>query len=262
MSSLASLISSVKANTASNAHISRSIKRKATVSKEELKQQKKKLIIEKKQSISKTSGPNVVVFDGSVLQKKPSLEDKASKKRFLDSRISTVDPLDVVEQKNKPTVKDIEEETENQKHDVELKQLLATSNLLEELEREEMTSKERRKNTMKKLEGLGVKSSPGEKMPLSVKLSLDESRKQKGIKKLQEAKDMGIYDKSLKHLYVKTKEKKRDRDPGITNGIGRMKGATLTINKSDIERIKRQGSKKKSFGGKKSGGGGGGGKRR
>ena len=99
-------------------------------------------------------------------------------------------------------------------------------------------------------------------MPLSVKLSLDESRKQKGIKKLQEAKDMGIYDKSLKHLYVKSKEKKRDRDPGITNGIGRMKGATLTINKSDIERNKRQGSNKKSFGGKKSGGGGGGGKRR
>jgi hypothetical protein len=88
-------------------------------------------------------------------------------------------------------------------------------------------------------------------MPLSLKLSLDESRKQKGIKRLQEAKDMGIYDKSLKHLYVKTEAKKRDRNPGITNGIGRMKGATLTIKKSDIERIKRQGSKKKSTGGGK-----------
>jgi hypothetical protein len=95
-------------------------------------------------------------------------------------------------------------------------------------------------------------------MPLSLKLSLDESRKQKGIARLQEAKDMGIYDKSFKHLYVKTKEKNRDRDPGITNGIGRMKGATLTIKKSDIERIKRQGAKKKSSGGaggKKGGGG-------
>lgn len=80
---------------------------------------------------------------------------------------------------------------------------------------------------------------------------MDESRKQKGIKRLQEAKDMGIYDKSLKHLYVKTETKKRDRNPGITNGIGRMKGATLTIKKSDIERIKRQGSKKKSSGGKR-----------
>lgn len=137
------------------------------------------------------------------------------------------------------------------------------------IERDEMTSKERRKDTMKKLEGLGVKvnlvqgnkheidlthfdqASSGEKIPLSLKLSLDESRKQKGIKRLQEAKDMGIYDKSLKHLYVKTETKKRDRNPGITNGIGRMKGATLTIKKSDIERIKRQGSKKKSSGGKR-----------
>ncbi|CEP17469.1 hypothetical protein [Parasitella parasitica] len=235
--------------------VHKSLKRKAATSKEELKQQKKQLFAEKKQIGSKSGGPSVIVFDGSVLQKKPTIEDKASKKKFLDSRISTIDPVDTAGKKSKPTVKDIEEEAENLKHDMELKQLLATSNLLEELEREEMTSKERRKNTMKKLEGLGVKSSPGEKMPLSVKLSLDESRKQKGIQRLQEAKDMGIYDKSLKHLYVKTKEKKRDRDPGITNGIGRMKGATLTINKSDIERIKRQGSKKKSAGGKKSGNG-------
>lgn len=96
--------------------------------REELKQQRKKLITEKKQNATaKSTGPSVVVFDGSVLQKKPTLEDKASKKRFLvrhgcqskwisdwqrtqDSRITTADPLDAVEQKSKPTAKDIEEE--------------------------------------------------------------------------------------------------------------------------------------------------------
>jgi hypothetical protein len=46
---------------------------------------------------------------------------------------------------------------ENAKKDVELKQLLATSHLLEELERDEMSSKERRRHTMQKLETLGVK---------------------------------------------------------------------------------------------------------
>ncbi|KAI8076532.1 uncharacterized protein B0P05DRAFT_472316 [Gilbertella persicaria] len=235
MSSLASLISSVKANTVSNPHIAKSLKRKNTPSK-------KKALTEKKQAAHTNNGPSVVVFDGSVLEKKPVLEDKALKKQFLSSRITTVETI--VEQKMKPTEKEQEEEAENQRHDLELKQLLATSNLLEELEREEMTSKERRKNTMKKLETLGVKASPGEKMPLLHKLRLDESIKQKNMTKLQEAKDLGIYDKSLKHLYVKTKTKKRDRDPGITNGIGRMKGATLTIKKSDIERINRQGNKK------------------
>lgn len=37
----------------------------------------------KKTAIKKTTEPQVVVFDGSVLQKKASLEDKASKKKFL-----------------------------------------------------------------------------------------------------------------------------------------------------------------------------------
>ncbi|KAI8334880.1 hypothetical protein BD560DRAFT_414334 [Blakeslea trispora] len=247
MSSLADLISSVKANTSSNAHISRTLKRKAAPSKEELKQQRKKALTGKKKSVTQS----VVVFDGSVLEKKQTFEDKASKKQFLSSRITLAENHTVVNHKEKPTAKDLEEEVENQRHDQELKQLLATSHLLEELEREEMSSKERRQNTMKKLETLGVKASSGDKMPLAYKLSLDESIKKKGMAKLQEAKDLGIYDKSLKHLYVKTKPKKRDRDPGITNGLGRMKGATLTIKKSDIERINRQGKKKPSNGGKK-----------
>ncbi|KAI8327942.1 hypothetical protein EDC96DRAFT_531161 [Choanephora cucurbitarum] len=248
MSSLADLISSVKANTSNNAHIARSLKRKAGPSKEELKQQRKKQLIEKKKT---TVAQSVVVFDNSVLEKKQTFEDKASKKQFLSSKITSIESHTTIEKKEKPTAKDLEEEAENQRHDQELKQLLATSHLLEELEREEMTSKERRQNTMKKLETLGVKASSNDKMPLAYKLSLDESIKKKGLAKLQEAKDLGIYDKSLKHLYVKAKPKKRDRDPGITNGLGRMKGATLTIKKSDIDRINRQGKKKPSSGGKK-----------
>jgi hypothetical protein len=52
--------------------------------REELKQQRKKVLLEKKQSSTVSSnGPSVVVFDGSVLHKKPVMEDKASKKRFL-----------------------------------------------------------------------------------------------------------------------------------------------------------------------------------
>ncbi|KAI9471901.1 MAG: hypothetical protein EXX96DRAFT_542048 [Benjaminiella poitrasii] len=245
MSSLASLISSVKANTASNNHINRSLKRKAAISKDELKQQKKKALLEKKETAKKASnGPAVVVFDESVLQK-PVYEDKASKRKFMDSRITTPEPQNIVT-KNKPSAEELEEEAENQKNDLELHQLLNTSNLLEELAQEEMTSREKRKTTMKKLVDLGAKQVPNQRMPLSLKLGLEKGRKEREQAKLQEAKNLGIYDKSLKHLYVKTKPKKRDRDPGITNGIGRMKGATLTIKQSDIERIKRQGSKKSS----------------
>ncbi|CAO3624664.1 unnamed protein product [Mucor hiemalis] len=212
MSSLANLISSVKANTASNKHLNKSLKRKAPVSKVDSRQVRSKILASKLEQPTKT---------------------KVSEPNVVDSRISVADPNNAVEQKNKPTAKDVEEEAENQKHNLELKQLLATSNLLEELERDEMTLRKEGKHNEKVGKFRRQVFTRGEDAVVS--------------------KDMGIYDKSLKHLYVKTEVKKRDRNPGITNGIGRMKGATLTIKKSDIERIKRQGSKKKSTGGKKGG---------
>jgi hypothetical protein len=82
-------------------------------------------------------------------------------------------------------------------------------------------------------------------MPLALKLKVNQARKAESEKKLQEAKDLGVYDKSLKHLYVKKQVKKRDRNPGITNGVGRLKGATLTLNTKEIDRIKKQNTKPK-----------------
>ncbi|CAO3701295.1 unnamed protein product [Rhizopus microsporus] len=236
MSSLASLINNIKANTAHNPLVQKNQKRKTTADSN-AKQKKTKTMEE-----PKSNGPTVVVFDGFILERKPLFEDKSEKRRFMDSRVTLPDKP---EQKQPAmTPQELEEEAENERHDVELKQLLATSKLLEELEREEMTSKERRRHTLQKLETLGAKPTPKEKMPLPLKLKVNEAHKRRNLEKLQEAKDLGIYHKSLKHLYVKTKPKKRDRDPGITTGVGKMKGATLTLRKSDIQRIQRQGSKK------------------
>jgi hypothetical protein len=50
----------------------------------DVQQQKKKTVVKtKRTTVKSVSEPSVVVFDGSVLHKKPTLEDKASKKRFL-----------------------------------------------------------------------------------------------------------------------------------------------------------------------------------
>lgn len=76
MSSLANLISNIKANTASNPLVQKGQKRKIDTT--EIKRPKKA-----KETIQKSNGPSVVVFDGSVLQKKPVYEEKAEKKRFL-----------------------------------------------------------------------------------------------------------------------------------------------------------------------------------
>ncbi|KAF7721249.1 hypothetical protein EC973_005012 [Apophysomyces ossiformis] len=142
------------------------------------------------------------------------------------------------------SAKEIEEEAENQRKDQELKELLATSKLLEEYHMDEMSSRDRRKHMMSKLENLGVKPSPSIKVPLAMHLGLEAKKKERQQKRLQKAKDLGLYDKSTRHLYVEAKTKKRDRDPGITNGIGKMRGAMLTISKREIAQVNRQGSKK------------------
>ncbi|KAL0097828.1 hypothetical protein J3Q64DRAFT_1715360 [Phycomyces blakesleeanus] len=246
LGSLASLISSVKANTATNSMLQKSLagKRKRIASEEkELLAKKKKKNAEIAALAAKVSGPTVVVFDGSSLRKKATGESKAEKRAFMSSKISKPEPsLSAIP---KPlSEKDQEEEEENDRHDKDLKELLATTKLLEEYQLEEMSGKERRKHMMAKMEALGVKASANGKVPLAMHLGMEAKKSERQQQKLQNAKDLGLYDKSTRHLYVDKKEKERSKDTGITNGIGKMKGAMLTISKNELKRVSRQGVKK------------------
>ncbi|KAI9256911.1 hypothetical protein BY458DRAFT_519221 [Sporodiniella umbellata] len=100
MASFANIINNIKTNTASNALVQKSLKRKPMSADVSIKRPKKK-------EESKSPGPSVVVFDGSVLEKKKTFESKSEKKRFLDSRISTIE-REV--EKPKMTAKEEEEE--------------------------------------------------------------------------------------------------------------------------------------------------------
>lgn len=79
MSSLASLINNIKANTAHNPLVQKNQKRKTTADSN-AKQKKTKTMEE-----PKSNGPTVVVFDGSILERKPLFEAKSEKRRFLAS---------------------------------------------------------------------------------------------------------------------------------------------------------------------------------
>ncbi|KAI8388525.1 uncharacterized protein BYT42DRAFT_631526 [Radiomyces spectabilis] len=247
--SLASLISNVKSNTAKNSLLQKNlaINKKRSASHEDKTAIRKKLKQEK--PAIESSEPKVVVFDGSSLKKRPEFESRKEKKAFLSGKILQTDSSSTEDQ-SKMSAKEVAEEEENKRNDQELKDLLATSKLLEEYQIEEMSGKERRKHMMNKLETLGAKPAANIRIPLAIHLGMEAKKKERLQQKMQEAKDTGLYDKSLKHLYVKTKAKKRDRNPGITNGIGRMKGATLQLSKEEITRVARQGTKSKS-GGKK-----------
>ncbi|KAI8580733.1 hypothetical protein K450DRAFT_235699 [Umbelopsis ramanniana AG] len=219
---------------------------------------------------TKSKGPEVVVFAEAV-KKTITGSSKADYRAFMSSKVAKMEAPPPPPPKS---VKEMEEEEENLAHDRELKELLATSKLLEEYEMEEMSGKERRKFNMNKLESLGVKKSKPEQRPIAMRLGMEKKQKERDEKKLQHAKNIGMYDKSMKHLYAaasKPKERKR-RDRGIDSGIGKMQGSTLTLSKTEIKRvnrqdmklkaIKRKGKGKGSSGGSKGGGSKGGSKKK
>ncbi|KAI8069433.1 hypothetical protein BC940DRAFT_297732 [Gongronella butleri] len=257
MSSIASLIASVKSNTANNSMVQKSLaankKRQKASESRGVQPVKKAKVAAGKGSAAKasTSGPQVVVFDGSALTARPVVESKAAKKAFLAGKANIED---IPANDNNAALDDEEgsdNENENIRKDKELKDLLATSRLLEEYQVDEMSGKERRKHMMGKMEQLGMKAAKQEKRPLEMRLGMMSKDKERQQKKLQEAKDVGLYDKSLRHLYVKTKKKERQRDPGVTGGVGKMKGATLTISKHELSRLTKSSSSSSKGGRKK-----------
>ncbi|KAI7860106.1 hypothetical protein BDC45DRAFT_530548 [Circinella umbellata] len=233
MSSLADLISSVKSNTANNTQLQRTLGKKRSSSEPSRDQLIKKLKKEKtaqpkiKKSSSSINGPDIVVFDDSSLNKQ-TVDDRLDRKAFMSSKISKAEPVSNGKPPKKMTEKEQQQEEENQQRDFELNQLLATSKLLEDYQKDEMSGKERRKHMMDKLETLGVKKAANLSMPLAIHKGMQEKKREREQKRLQEAKNLGLYDKSLKHLYAPSagKKKERNRDPGITSGVGKMRGAT------------------------------------
>ena len=100
-----------------------------------------------------------------------------------------------------------------------------------------------------------LKKSEHKKASGAVRTGLEKHDKDMKKLELQRAKDMGIYDKSLKHLYEgaqgKSKATKRafgsvnaDRDnkrsKGLGMGVGSFRNGMLNISKSEIDSVNAQ----------------------
>ncbi|RUP49962.1 hypothetical protein BC936DRAFT_140854 [Jimgerdemannia flammicorona] len=184
--------------------------------------------------------PEIVVFDGSSLKKPVAGNSKVEYKAFMSSKVSKLEPPPPPPPKS---VKEMEEEEKNLQNDRELQELLKTSKLLEEYQVEEMSGKERRKFTEQKLVALGVKASKGLKVPTIISLGMQQKRKEREAKELEEAKHLGLYHHTQKHLYptgsasAKPDGGKFRRDRGLGMGIGKFKEGVLTLSKQDIARV-------------------------
>ncbi|KAK3818924.1 MAG: hypothetical protein J3Q66DRAFT_282344 [Benniella sp.] len=206
------------------------------------------------------SGPEVVVFDASKVDRKTSASAGGTEfnfKKFMSSKISKLDEVPPP-QEQPLTAEDKAEELENKKNDAELHSLIKASRLLEQYNADHLDGVERRRHQRDQLISLGIQKKEKIKVPLQISFGMMGKQRERDVKALEEAKNNGTYHKSIKHTFAAAGGKRKDRsmaERGLKTSMGRFKNGMLTLSERDIKSVQREGSKKPS--GKKSGGGGG-----
>jgi len=112
------------------------------------------------------TGPEVVVFDASKVDRKTSASAGGTEfnfKKFMSSKISKLDEVPPP-QEQPLTAEDKAEELENKKNDAELHSLIKTSRLLEQYNADHLDGAERRRHQRDQLVSLGIQVWP---FPLS-----------------------------------------------------------------------------------------------
>ncbi|KAJ2705986.1 hypothetical protein FB645_001963 [Coemansia sp. IMI 203386] len=189
------------------------------------------------------SVPEVVVFDGSMLSKKPA-GTKADYKKFMSSKVSKINAKPV-----KKTKEEKKEDDESRQHDRELKELLEGRMMIEKLHESQLTGKDRHNYNTQKLAKLGMKVKTKANLPANQFFNAVRNKEKRTAVELQDAKDRGVLnaamkrDIEMKHMGKSSdsgdrrKPKIRMGDRGLKIGSGRYKDGVLHISQSHIDRV-------------------------
>ncbi|KAJ2523446.1 hypothetical protein H4217_000084 [Coemansia sp. RSA 1939] len=196
--------------------------------------------------------PEVVVFNDTTRAKPTS--SKHEYKAFMATKISKLNS-DTSATAPRKTKEEEREEQEDRRHDREVEDLLTEGRLMiERLHESQLSGRERHKHNTQKLAKLGMKVRGKEKMPADMFFAVQKNRQARADKHIQDAKDRGILNASMKRelelLYTgkSSAEDKRDSRPrkdtdrGLRIGSGRFKDGVLHISKSHIDRVSGSGS--------------------
>ncbi|KAI6782162.1 uncharacterized protein J7T54_002399 [Emericellopsis cladophorae] len=188
----------------------------------------------------------VEVVDHSTSQpSKPQTMSKHELRAFMSSKAPSSEPK---KQQPPPLTKSKtlpEDAPSLLANDLELRRLLSESHLLAApksssfAEPKPFTSgKVRKKATDMRVQALGSKSSilTQDNVPMAIRKGMNSAREERESKRRREAKENGIILERPQN--GKQKERKRDFGGGVDRpGVGRMKGAQLTISDRDIQRV-------------------------
>ncbi|KAI8921971.1 hypothetical protein DFJ77DRAFT_5767 [Powellomyces hirtus] len=212
-------------------------------------------------------GPQVVVFQDATRNPTTPVGTSYERRSFMSSDIKklAVGP----DGGKKLSKKEATQEVQDQQHDRDLAELIRASKLVEQYTAAQLTGNDRRKYMASKVAELGG-HVPKTKTPRAIQMGMDVKERERGAKRLQDAKDLGIYHSSLKtqimgaqgqkDLEAKTsriKERVKHRSRGIDGGFGSFKNGTLHIGKEDFARVEKM-DKGRGGGGRGGRGGGGG----
>lgn len=171
---------------------------------------------------------------------------KALKRAFMSSKPpTTAAPTPgKISIKKKPADADDTGEAANLKHDLALQKLLRESHLLSASSSGASTPTlttsgiARHKSTDLHLQTLGAKGSvfTQKKMPMAQRKHMAQKARLNEEKRRHEAREAGIILEKEKRVAAKDKDKKRERGVGGPS-IGKFRGGTLSLSKSDVRSI-------------------------
>ncbi|RKO91951.1 hypothetical protein BDK51DRAFT_25749 [Blyttiomyces helicus] len=196
------------------------------------------------QNVAIEAGPKVVVFNDTSVRK----EGRGSKIEWKSFMSSNINKISTVAATSKGISKeDAAQDAEDDQHDRDLMDLLKATKLVEQFTASELTGKDRIKYQQQKLIELGGMPGKAAKAPLPIRLGMSKKGNERAVKRLQEAKDMGMYHSSLKTQILgdvakkqaaqKAKRRKDGGGKGIDGGFGVFKDGTLHVAKRDIEAV-------------------------
>ncbi|KAF9907874.1 hypothetical protein BX616_000308 [Lobosporangium transversale] len=213
------------------------------------------------------TSPEVVVFDASKVDRKGSSATSTGGtefnfKKFMSSKVSKLDEAPAP-METPLTSEEKAEELENKRNDAELHNLIKASRLLEQYNADQLDGVERRRHQRDQLVSLGIQKKEKIKTPLQISFGMIAKQRERDLKELEEAKNNGMYHKSIKHTFAAAGGKKKEKprsERGLKTSMGRYKNGMLTLTEREIKAVQREGVKKKPSGKRSGGGNGGGGK--
>lgn len=191
--------------------------------------------------------PEVIVFDGTSLDRPKCRDTKFAYKSFMSSKISKLDrqptaPKSLQEQKD---------EALQRENDRQLQELLEGHHMVERLNESQLSGKERHKYQKEKLARLGMKAKQKEKMPADMYFNTERARQKRADKAIKDAKDRGILNNAMKRGLERTYKvkqpkaaKKVDRGLQIDAPGKYVDGGMLMVSKRHIAKVNGSGAGK------------------